>query len=420
MSFQDRIEEYPLNSGRLFLLRTGIDDVVSWRGAVVANPVFEHGQDLHLHLLAGMLDKGTRRRDRFAIADLLEGCGAQLGFTTSGIRLGFWGRSLRADVPDVLRVMAEQLREPAFEGDEFEKARQRGLASVQRSMEDTGYLASAGLSRLLYTPRHPNYIMPTEEEMETLRTLQREEVIAFYERHIGANELLLVMVGDLEAGEARKAAEEGLGSWGERLASPRFAVKASRRPGGERIVHAMADRPNLDVRIGHALTIRRDADEYPALYLANHILGGNFSSRLMDTVRDDLGLTYGIHSSLAGVSTRYEGHWKISVTLSQEHLERGIEATLLEVRRFVDEGPTERELQENRTTIAGAFNVKLSTTTGLAETMLAGLRNRFGPAYLDEWPARIEALTMEEVRRAIERHFHPDRADVSIAGTIVE
>ena len=154
MRFQDRIEEHTIGAGRLFTLKTGIDDVVSWRGVIVANPVFERGDELLMHLLVGLLDKGTKQRDRFAIADVLENRGAQLGYYVSGLRIGFSGRALKRDVPTVLGVMAEQLQEPLFDSDEFEKARQRMLASVRRGMESTGHQAAGEILRRLYPPAH--------------------------------------------------------------------------------------------------------------------------------------------------------------------------------------------------------------------------------------------------------------------------
>ena len=418
MRFQDRIQEHSIGSGMLYTLQTGIEDVVSWRGVIVANPVFDRGDEMLMHLLVALLDKGTRRRDRFAIADVLENRGAQLGFNVSGLRIGFSGRALKADVPTVLGVMAEQLREPLFDAEEFEKSRQRLMASVRRGMENTGHQASSQILRRLYPSGHPNYSLSSEEELDQLRRVEREEVVAFYERHMGANELLMVMVGDLDEGEALRAARDGLGDWEARPTPAHYAAEAYHSAGGARLVHAMPDRMNLDVRIGHALHMRRDSPDYAPLYLANHILGGSFSSRLMDIVRDDMGLTYGIHSAIAGISTRYEGHWKISVTLSQENLERGIAATLAEVNRFVEEGPTVRELEENIATITGSYKVKLATTGGLANAILGGLKIGAGTGHLDEWPERITSLTEAETRGAIARHFAPDRFDVAIAGTL--
>jgi predicted Zn-dependent peptidase len=140
----------------------------------------------------------------------------------------------------------------------------------------------------------------------------------------------------------------------------------------------------------------------------------------MATIRDEMGLTYGINTALSGLSTRYEGHWQVGVTLSQENLERGLAATRAEVQRFVDEGATEDELAAKKTTITGSYTVGLATTKRLAQSILTNAERGFAVDYLDRFPALIDALTLEEVNTAVQRHFDPTRFHTAMAGTIPE
>jgi predicted Zn-dependent peptidase len=170
--------------------------------------------------------------------------------------------------------------------------------------------------------------------------------------------------------------------------------------------------------MGHPISVRRDDDEYLPLYVANYILGGNFSARLMATIRDEMGLTYGINSSLSGISTRYDGHWQVGVTLSQENLERGVEATRAEVQRFVDDGVTGDELAAKKTTITGSYTVGLATTKRLARSILTNAERGFDVDYLDRFPQLIEALTLAEINETVQRHFDPSRFHTAMAGTV--
>lgn len=128
----------------------------------------------------------------------------------------------------------------------------------------------------------------------------------------------------------------------------------------------------------------------------------------MAEVRDVRGLTYGIRSSLSGVTTEYQGHWQINVTLSQDNLDAGEEATRTVVEQFVAEGPTEAELADHKATVAGGFQVGLATTEGLAATLHLNARRGFETAYLDRYVEEIHAVTLGEVRDAISAHFRPD------------
>jgi predicted Zn-dependent peptidase len=180
----------------------------------------------------------------------------------------------------------------------------------------------------------------------------------------------------------------------------------------------MPDKGNIDVRMGHPLPVRRNDDDYLPLYIANYILGGNFSARLMATIRDEMGLTYGINSSLSGISTRYNGHWQVGITLSQENLARGLDATRAEVQRFVDKGATEDELAAKKTTVTGSYTVGLATTKRLAQSILTNAERGFDVDYLDRFPSLIESLTLDEVNSAVQRHVDPARFHTAMAGTV--
>jgi len=172
-------------------------------------------------------------------------------------------------------------------------------------------------------------------------------------------------------------------------------------------------KPNVDVRMGHTLSLRRQSSDYIPLYVANYILGGNFSARLMQIVRDQLGLTYGIRSALKGVTVDHDGFWEVSVTLSRDMVSRGIDETRKVLDAFVAQGVTEKELQAKKDTITGSFQVGLATTSGLGRSILANVERGFGVEYLDHFPEEIRSATLDEVNSALTRHLRP--ADLHIA-----
>lgn len=416
-SFESRIIERQVGTCRLFILPSEVENVVSWRGSCVSNPVFEEDGELLQSLVVTMLDKGTRRRDRFQIADVLENRGAQLRFQDRGTRIGFSGRALRKDVKDVMDVMAEQLAEPLFDEQEFVKARMRIGASIQRSMESTSTQAAHLLRRQMYAPAHPNYTIAAPEELEALQGITLDALRAYHEAHFGGTDCMLVVVGDVDPDEIEHIVADSLGGWQPHHAPATFEQAARIQP-PKRLPFPMPDKTNIDVRMGHPLKIRRDEEVYTWLHLGNYILGGNFSSRLMDIVRDEMGLTYGVSSSLAGITSRYEGHWQIGITLSEDKLDTGINATLGVLSDFVNAGVTASELADKKTTLTGTFKVQLATTSGLADTILRGFERGFGKDYLDRFPEWIDASTLDQVNASIKAHFHPDALHIAMAGSI--
>ena len=411
-----RIHDRTAGPGRLLTLCTSVDDIVSFRGSFVANPDPAAGDPLRQKLTVSLLDKGTEQRDRFELARVLEDCGAKLDLSSDGLFVEVSGRALVDDLPRVMDVMAEMLRTPAFDPEEFRKARAQVAADIQRRMEKTSARASAALSQRLFSEGHPNHNPAPEAVLERLQGLTVDDVRDYHDTHFGATEWTLAAVGDLEHDAVETVVTEAFEGWTSHAAPASYETDAAPAKVGRSVV-PMPDKSNVDVRLGHTLPIRRDHDDYSALYVANYILGGNFAARLMSTVRDEMGLTYSIRSSLSGVTTRYAGSWQTSITLSHDAVEEGIAATKDVIRAFVEEGATLDELDAKKTTITGSYTVGLATTERLAQSILTNAERGFDVSYLDEFPEEIRTLSLDEVNEAVRRYLDPDAIQEALAGT---
>lgn len=415
----ERTLEAEVGGARLWMIPTEVRDVVSFRGSFQTAPDLTTDDDLAQHLVADLLDKGTQHRGRFAIAEALEGRGAQLFFYPDTLRVGFSGKVLKEDLPDVLAILAEQLREPLLDPDEFAKEQAKAIAGVRHAMDSTAAQASGALKRHLFSTDQPNHVRSLEEELAELEELTVEQIKDYHAAHFGSDGLEITFAGDLDADIVTEAVRAHLGDWPAHGLAAKFAPDAETvTPARESV--SMAEKQNLDVRLGHILNLRRDDDDFLALYVGNNVLGGNFSARLMQIVRDEMGLTYGIGSSLAGIAIEHTGYWRIDVSLSSENLKRGIKATLEVVRDFVSSGITADELDEKKATIAGSHVVGLATTGGLAARLLVNAERGFPVSYLDEYPERVKALSLEEVNEAIENYLKPEALSTAVAGTMPE
>jgi len=415
--FAQRVRPEAAGAARVLALPTPVDRVVSFAASFRTLPDFGAGDELRQRLAVMLLDKGTRRRDRHALAEALEDRGARLAFTADGLRCGFSGRCLRDDLPDVLALAAEGLREPLFDADEFAKASARQAATLRRALDDTGTTAHNALVQRLYGRAHPNHRPDPHADLARLEDLTGEDVRAYHDAHFGARDLWVVVVGDTDPAAAAGAVAEHFGDWEPPPAAGPFAEAAEPEP-PSRVDLPMPDRDNLDVRVGHDLGLRRDHPDYLPLYAGVYALGGNFSARLMARVRDEQGLTYGIGARLAGVTVEHDGYFLASVTLSRENLERGLEATLAEVRAFAERGISAGELREQQETLAGSFQVGLATTGGLAASLLHNAERGFPVDYLDRFPDLVRAIRLEEVNAAIARHIRPGDLQTAVAGTL--
>ena len=417
LALSDRMIRRNSDGMDLYAIPSPIEGVVSFGGSIRTMPNQSAGAGIIQDLAVALLDKGTRNRDRFTIADLIDNRGARLSFQSNATRIAFFGRALREDFGIVIETLAEQLREPLFDPAEFEKARARFIGDIQRSMESPGSLAHGALMRQIFQPSQPNYAFTPEAQLEAAAQLTVDAVARFYEAHAGRRQFTFVAAGDVGDGALLDTVSDHFRDWCVPTAAFDVETSGLDRP-AERVEVYVPEKQNVDVRLGHWLPLRRGHPDFLPLSVGTFILGGNFSSRLMTYVRDRRGLTYGIQSSLNGMTTDYDGFWRIGVTLSPDKLEEGIDATLGETGRFVEDGPAEDEIETAKTTIIGAFEVDLASTDGIVGAVLTNIWRGLGADYADRFPRDVAEVNSEAVNEAVRAYLRPQMLHAVVAGSV--
>ena len=415
-SLSERIISVRDEADQALVLPWEIDSVVTLRGSFRTQPNFGAGDDLLQDLASGLLDKGTTARSKLELAQILEDRGAFIVFAPAGPHIRFSVRCLVGDLDLVIELLVEQLDSPAFDEDEFGLLKGRVLANIQRQKQETSLMAGAALSRILYQRSHPRYIRPLEEVEGTLAEITVAEVRNYYESKCRRTNLMVCMVGDVQGyNPGDLLSQLGFKGEGARSVEDKYELAAS-ESGSSHV--EIADRSNIDVQMGHVVDLRSTEPDYLALRLGVFVLGGNFSSRLMSSIRDRDGLTYGIRSTLSGITSLHGGAWTTSVTLSQENAEKGIDATRTEIADFVKSGITNEELEEKKTTLTGSYQVQLSTTGGIASRLLTNLERGYEFDQIDSYPEKIKSLKLNKVNEMVTNLLHPDRLFVASAGSM--
>ncbi len=401
----------------LYLLPTAVDSVVTIEGSFTTYPDFEQGDALLQSLTVALLDKGTLHHTQFEIADALEQTGSEVRFSSEGIRVAFSLRTLRARAAEAVFILAEQLQQPLFSAEAFEKEKARMAAGLLRSQENTAIQADAALRRHLFSPRHPQFVPPVEERLAHLDRLNEGDVQAYYHGHFLDGPVQLVVVGDFDPADFAGLLKSHFGARPIRTAAHSLTAEYRQTEPGETTV-SVPGKDNVDVRIGLAVPFGKNDPEYLPFYVGNFILGGNFSSRLMSAVRDEQGLSYGVNSAMIGFDRRHAGYWRTAITLSRGNMTAGIEATCEQIRLLHEQGIQEEELGTAKTTLTGAFQVGLATTHGLARAVLLNAERGMPPQYLDAFPERIESQTVDSINAVLAAHLLPSRLFVVRAGDI--
>ncbi len=195
----DNVKSEKVAGMKLLTAKTGVKDVVTFTGSFAAGDVFSPSSNSAIADLTGyMLDKGTEKNDKFALAEKLENLGAELSFSVGDFTLSFNGKCLSKDVDDVIGLLAEQLRTPAFNQEEFEKLKVQRKGGLQRMLEDTNTRASEKADSLLFPIGNPNHGNSIQKLINDIDKVTREDIVKFYSDNYGTKSMIFVLVGDLD------------------------------------------------------------------------------------------------------------------------------------------------------------------------------------------------------------------------------
>jgi zinc protease len=419
-TFSDRVSSHPLPGGaRLAVLANPHAPTVTVTGTLLAGPALAtDGRFAVPGLVAAMLDRGTHAFSRIALARELEDHGLQVVVRASASTptiVSFSAQGLTEELPRLITLLFEILQRPTFPNEELEKLREQVLGSLLREREETSARAFAAMTRQLYPEGHPMHRRPIELREREVRSLVRDELTAFHAALYGPSTLVLAAVGDVEPRRVAALLGDELRDW-ESVEEARTVDGEDGSPSSSEDRIQIADRPNIDVFLGHRGRLLRGAPDYPAVVLANSCLGqSTLTSRLGMAVRDGAGLTYGIYSRFFG-TLHVAGPWAAAIGVSADNLERAVELSREVITTYVAEGPSEDELADERSALAGSYRVGLATNSGIARELVTALTAGEAIERLDRFPEELLAVSRDEVVGAIRSHLHPEQLVMTAAG----
>jgi zinc protease len=399
---------------------THVRDVVVVLGALPAGDAMAGAGNAAVPSLTGMmLDRGTTKLDKFAIAERLEDVGASISFGVGTQSLEIRAKCLRKDLPMVLSILAAELRTPALPAAELAKAKQQLIGSLRESLQNTGARAQEAFSRAVFPPGHPNRPHSVEDMLSATQSATLDEIKAFHAKYIGPKHLTLIFAGDVNDAAVRREVAKDFAGWkgGEDYLRSGPPGSAAGEVPSHVIEVPLKDKPSTTIVLGQADGMRyRDPDALP-LRVGTAILGQGFTGRLMGTVRDREGLTYGIGAGVSADSI-VEGAWSISATFAPTLLDHGVASTRRVLEAWWQDGVTEDELSARKQGLIGGYFVGLSTTGGLATTILTTIQRGYDLSWLDGYPEAVRAMSREDVNRAIRTHLDPSTMVLVEAGSV--
>jgi zinc protease len=405
-----------LPNGIVVLARANFNSPsVFFAGYLPAGSLFDQDDKLGLaDFTALALLRGTSRRSFQQIFNALETAGANLGFDGGTHTAAIGGRALSDDLPLILKLVAEALRQPTFPHKPVERLRAQLLTGLAIRAQDTNEMASLAFDQLVYAG-HP-YARPDDGYPETIQAITRADLAAFHARHYGPRGLVLAIAGAVDPQQAVDHVAQALGDWHnpdqpEPPALPLLTPLETTTTRHEEL----PGKSEADLILGVAGPARC-APDYLAASLGNSVLGqfGMFG-RIGAVVREQAGLAYSVFSSLSGGIG--PGPWLISAGVAPQDIPQTIDLIRAEIARFVSEPVTAEELADSQASYIGRLPLSLESNAGVAGALLNLERYGLGLDYYHRFAGLVAAITPQEVLQAAQHYLHPDRLAIATAGT---
>ena len=371
------------------------------------DPIVEGEKAGYVAIAGDLLGSGTTTRTKAQFDEEVDFMGAR--FSTSASSMNVGGLSKYTD--DLVEIMSDVLLNPSFETEEFEKLKSQMTSGLKANADDPDAIAGNLRGATLYGLEHPYGEVMTESTVEAV-TL--EDCKNYFSSYFRPNIAYMVVIGDITVKDAKKKLSKALKGW-KASDVPAHDYEKTSVPSAGRIV--MVDKPSAVqsvVWLGNVIDLPQGHPDIEPLRIANQILGGGMSGRLFTNLREDKAFTYGAYSSF-GID-ELNSTFGASAKVRNEVTDSAIVEFLMEIGRMRTESVTEEDLIAAKASLSGAFGRSLESTSSAANFALNIARYGLPSDYYNNYLARLEAVTAEDVMRVSNQYMKTDNLTISVVG----
>jgi len=378
----------------------------AFRGGYTQDP---DGKEGLVNLLSSLLDEGADEYDSQSFQRALEETQARISFSAG--RDEFYGeiRTLSFLADDSFELLRKALAKPRFDAEPIERMRQQVLVSIKRSETNPDSIANRALFSTLF-PDHP-YGRRSNGTTDSVKAVTRDDIVAIHRAIFARDTLKVAVVGAISAADLGLLLDKVFGDLPE---SGSLTEVAETVPAVGETVTRSLNVPQSAIRLALPSLKRKDPD-FLAAFVMNHILGGGaFTSRLYDEVREKRGLVYSVYSHLMPMSR--SAVFFVGAGSRGENAQTTIDLIQKEIKRMGEEGPTPEELRKAKDYLIGNYPLRFDTSNKIAGQLLGLQVNDLPADYIDTRNDQIEALTLEDVKKAAQKILATGSPAVVVVG----
>ena len=365
-----------------------------------------------INLMTGLLEEGAGDMSAQEFQTAREALAASYSFRSFDDTISISARFLTENKDEALELLRKALVDPRFDQDALDRVRAQVLSGIAGDEKDPNSIAGATLDAMAFGD-HP-YGSSRDGTVESVAALTRDDILAAHRNTLTRDRLYVAVVGDTTAETVGALLDELLGELpATGVPSPEDADFALE--GGITVVDF--ETPQSVALFGHK-GLKRDDDDFFAAFILNHILGGaGFESRLMQEVREERGLTYGISTFLVPM---FHAEMMLGqVASSNETIAEAIEVTRNEWARMANEGVSAEELASAKTYLTGEYPLRFDGNDEIAKIMVGMQMVGLSPDYVVNRNDFVEAITLDEINRVASELMQPDDLHFVVVGNPV-
>ncbi|HWX37914.1 MAG TPA: pitrilysin family protein, partial [Candidatus Sulfotelmatobacter sp.] len=378
-----------------------------------AGPMFEPaGQPGLASATAALLTEGTKTRTSQQVAEQIDSLGASLS-ASSGFGSGsavVAASGLSDTFEQWFALTADVLLHPSFPADELAQYQARAKSALLQQRSRPAFLANQTLNHALYGTYPAAVVSATPESLDSLTPAMLAE---WHAKHYAPQNTVLAISGDVHAQTLIPKLRKWLAEWKRTKTSVKFTPGP---PPAAKEKIFLVDRPGsvqTTLLMGN-LAIDRTNPDYPALVVLNEVLGAGSASRLFLNLREEKGYTYGVYSNI--IARKYAGPWTAGGDLRSEVTDGAMTEFLRELNRIRDERVADDELDAARRSVVARFALSLESPQQLIGYAITRKAYNFPADYWDKYPAKIAAISADDVQRVAKKYIDPASMQIVAVG----
>jgi len=371
------------------------------------DPILEKEKTGYVELTGQLIGTGTTTRSKAQLDEEVDFIGATLNTSWNGI----FSASLTKHRDKLLELMSDVLFNPAFSADELTKLKTQKQSELASDKDDPSAIMANVRTSLVYGKDH------TYGEIETEKTIEAftlDDCKNYFNTYFKPNNAYLVVVGDIDLKTATAAAEKYFGKWTQGpVTNPTYTQP---QPPASTYV-ALVDRPNSVqsvISIAYPVNLKTGSQEAIRARVLNQVLGGSFSARLMQNLREAHGYTYGASSALT--SDFLIGQFQAGASVRNEVTDSSVFEFMNELNRIVNEPVSDNELMAAKASIAGAFGRSLESPQTIATFAVNTAKYNLPKDYYNNYLKSIDAVSVADVQATAKQYILPGKAHVIVVG----